>query len=124
MKALYALLRAAPEEGEDGFSDSVSHQLREVFKPDDDAPGRLGQRRPGQKTFRIRVTSGKKELFAKVYSRDGRVTARASFTPRASAVFIPSREALAMHDGFARAYERRELSFDSTYYDLARELST
>jgi hypothetical protein len=124
MKALYALLRAASEESKGDYSDSVAHQLREVFKPDDDALGRLGQRRPGQKTFRIRVVDGKKELFAQVYSRDGRVTGRASLIPQAPAVFIPSREALAMHDGFARAYERRELSFDRTYYDLARELST
>lgn len=123
MKALYAVLRAAAVPDEP-FSASVAHQLREVFKPDDDALGRLGQRRPGQKTFRVRVSDGKEELFAQVYSRDGRVTSRANMSAVPSAVFIPSREALAMHDGFARAYERRELSFDSTYYNLARELST
>ena len=58
MKALYAVLRAAASTDEP-FSTSVSHQLREVFKPDDDALGRLGQRRPSQKTFRIRVSSGR-----------------------------------------------------------------
>src|SRR5262249_27092074 len=41
MKALYALLRAAAST-EEPFSTSVGHQLREVFKPDDDALGRLG----------------------------------------------------------------------------------
>jgi hypothetical protein len=123
MKALYAVLRAAASLPEP-FSASVGHQLREVFKPDDDALGRLGHRRPGHKTFRIRVSSGKRELFTQVYSRDGRVTSRASLVHVPAAVFIPSREALAMHDGFARAYERRELSFDGTYYNLARELTT
>lgn len=121
MKALYAFLRASASE--EPFSTSVSHQLREVFKPDDNALGRLGQRRPGQKTFRIRVSEGKRELFAQVYSREGRVTSRVSLPP-VPAVFIPSREALAMHDGFTRAYELRELSFDGTYYNLARELTT
>lgn len=123
MKALYAFLRAAASVP-DPFPAAVGHQLREVFKPDDDALGRLGQRIPGHKTFRIRVSTGKKELFAQVYSRDGRVTGRASLARAPAAVFIPSREALAMHEGFARAYERRELSFDGTYYNLARELST
>lgn len=123
MKALYALLRAAASTDEP-FSTSVGHQLREVFKPDDDALGRLGQRRPGQKTFRIRVSTRNKELFAQIYSRDGRITSRMSLNHVPAAVFIPSREALAMHDGFARAYERRELSFDGTYYNLARELTT
>jgi hypothetical protein len=123
MKAIYAFLRAAAL-ADEPFSASVGHQLREAFKPDDDALGRLGQRRPGQKTFRIRVSSGKKELFAQVYSRDGRITSRVSLGDVPAAVFIPSREALAMHDGFTRAYERRELSFDGTYYNLARELTT
>jgi len=75
------------------------------------------------------VSSRNKELFAQVYSRDGRkgtayITSRVSLGDAPHAIFIPSREVLAMHDGFARAYERRELSFDATYYNLARELST
>ena len=33
-------------------------------------------------------------------------------------LFIPSREALALFEGFIAAYENRELSFDETYHDL------
>ncbi len=35
----------------------------------------------------------------------------------ASAIFLPTREVLAMYEGFAAAYQDRELSFDETYYD-------
>jgi ABC-type transport system involved in cytochrome c biogenesis ATPase subunit len=41
----------------------------------------------------------------------------------ARALFLPSREVLAMYGGFVKAYEDRELSFDETYYDLCKELS-
>jgi energy-coupling factor transporter ATP-binding protein EcfA2 len=41
---------------------------------------------------------------------------------RARAVFLPSREALSMYPGFVETYERLELSFDETYYDLCKEL--
>jgi hypothetical protein len=39
------------------------------------------------------------------------------------AVFLPSREGLAMFEGFIAAYRQRELSFDETYFDLAVSLS-
>lgn len=42
-------------------------------------------------------------------------------TPRA--IFVPSREALAMYEGFIAAYEQRELSFDETYFDLCKALT-
>ena len=38
-------------------------------------------------------------------------------------LFIPSREAIAMYHGFVDAYDKRELSFDETYYDLCKSLS-
>lgn len=125
MKALYALLRAAQSLPAEPLALSIGHQLREVFKPDDGALGRLGHRRPGQRTFRVRMLDDRdRELYAQVYSRDGRVQTKAGVASPPPAVFLPSREGLAMHDGFASAYEKRELSFDSTYYDLARALST
>jgi len=40
-----------------------------------------------------------------------------------SCIFLPSREALAMYEGFAATYQARELSFDETYFDLAVSLS-
>ena len=52
----------------------------------------------------------------------GRVTRRYAGEPL-DAVFLPSREVLAMYPGFIVAYENRELSFDETYYDICKALS-
>lgn len=124
MKALYGFLRAANASPAKAFNAEVAYQLVQLFRPDDDALGRLGQRRKGQKTFKITVARGKHELSAQVYSGDGRVQTRTSLGDPPSAVFIPAAEALAMHEGFTRVWEQRWLQFDSNYYDLARELST
>jgi hypothetical protein len=49
---------------------------------------------------------------------------RRSLKATPTAVFIPPRDVLAIYEGFASAYEHRELAFDETYYDLCRSLST
>lgn len=38
-------------------------------------------------------------------------------------VFIPEKETLSFHEGFTALYNRREVSFDETYYDLAEALN-
>ena len=40
-----------------------------------------------------------------------------------SSVFLPAREVLSMYPGFIAAYQKRELSFDETYYDLCIALN-
>lgn len=40
-----------------------------------------------------------------------------------SSLFLPPREMLTMYPGFIAAYERRELSFDETFLDLAKNLN-
>ena len=45
------------------------------------------------------------------------------WVPATPSVFLPSREVLAMYEGFVAAYEARELSFDETYYDTCKALS-
>lgn len=42
---------------------------------------------------------------------------------RCPVTFIPSRDALALFEGFIAAYQNRELSLDETYYDLCVALS-
>jgi energy-coupling factor transporter ATP-binding protein EcfA2 len=37
-------------------------------------------------------------------------------------LFFPPREMLSAYEGFAASWERRELSFDKTYYDICRHL--
>lgn len=38
-------------------------------------------------------------------------------------IFIPPNEVLSMYPGFAASYEKRELSFDQTYYDICKALA-
>lgn len=41
----------------------------------------------------------------------------------AKGIFIPPNDVLAMYPGFTASYEKRELSFDQTYYDICKALS-
>lgn len=43
--------------------------------------------------------------------------------PNAKGKFIPPNEVLAMYYGFTASYEKRELSFDQSYYDLCKALA-
>src|SRR5262249_37360603 len=51
-----------------------------------------------------------------------RASAR-GWDPRKQAVFLPSREVLALYEGFIAAYRNRELSFDETYFDACVALN-
>ena len=41
----------------------------------------------------------------------------------APGLFVPPNEVLAIYPGFAASYEKRELAFDQTYFDICRALS-
>lgn len=43
--------------------------------------------------------------------------------PRAHSMFVPSREVLALYEGFIAAYTNRELSIDETYFDACVALN-
>lgn len=121
MKALYATLRAAGDKKSPSDLDArLREKLARVFQPDDLSIGRLGHRRQGQRSARVAVTSGKRVIDYSIYSKTSSVTkVEQTWTSVPSAVFLPSREALAMYEGFIAAYQARELSFDETYFDLA-----
>ncbi len=119
MKALYSALRAVPKEGS---SLELGARLREkfarVFRPDDAQIGRLVQRRPGQGSARIRILGSSGQLGFSIYSKDSSIRIQKNDLEHVpSAIFLPSRELLAMYEGFIAAYQARELSFDETYFD-------
>jgi energy-coupling factor transporter ATP-binding protein EcfA2 len=101
LKLLYVMHRAA-EEGMSAVD--VREKLQSVFKPDH--PGRLVHRRRG-----VNRESTGLRLF-KVHAPK----------PEAPALFIPTREALALFEGFISLYKHREVAFDETYYDLCLAL--
>lgn len=122
MKALYSVVRAVADAG--SAEPAFGAKLAAVFRPDDGVLGRLGHRRPGQRTAKISVVDnagGTADVA--IATKSARVTAALEGLSAPSSVFVPSREALAMYEGFIAAYTKRELAFDETYYDLAVALS-
>ena len=120
MKLLYATLRALKERGQ---PNQLAHRLGEklvrVFRPDDLAIGRLTRRSPGQRTASVSVRDDRGKAFDySIFGRDSslRFNRPPTLPVVPSEIFIPSREALSIFEGFVAAYQARELSFDETYF--------
>ena len=141
MKIIYAILRTfhkLPEgfrsssqtrggEGRIIIKDRLIRKLSRVFLPDEGHVGRLVRRSRGRKSAQISLeasdswkASFKLTTLGNI-SEDGPL--RFTFGPTRPALFVPSCEVLSIYEGFAAAYENRELAFDETYYDLAKALS-
>jgi hypothetical protein len=135
MKALYSVLKGLGPEGPPGTParELLREKLVGVFRPDDGEIRRLVLRSQGRSTGRIRVVFDDEVSVKATISSLGRVVIsnlglpepRNGATPALStpALFLPSREVLAMYEGFIAAYQQRELSFDETYFDTAIALS-
>lgn len=129
IKALYALLKALGPGAQPGVADkeAVRSKLAGVFRPDDNDVRRLVKRLHGKSTARLRLEFDDHEAIRASISTGGSQVISHLTTPttqiESAALFVPSREVLAMYEGFVAAYQRRELSFDETYYDLAVALS-
>jgi ABC-type ATPase involved in cell division len=133
MKLLYSMLRAHREGSQRLVPADVAPALKSklvgVFRPDDGAVGRLVSRGTGRNTASVSLeaTDSPKSSPLECHftvSTLGRLSVGMTSFPRTQpSVFLPSREALAMYEGFVQAYEDRELSFDETYRDLCVQLS-
>jgi predicted ATPase len=119
MKVAYALLEAARTKS------PLAAKLAAVFRPDDDQPGRLVRRVQGHKRARVTLHGddhGSSTEFS--LETGGALEAhRRGWKHTEPAIFLPSREVLAMYEGFIHAYRERELSFDETYFDTCVALS-
>lgn len=134
MKLIYSYLKTAEHRLHNrGFSpDDFEKELREklgaVFNPPgEQQAGRLVRRAVGKSKATVTlhfssryVSSFTLDTLSKVSLVDRGLPTPPNQPP---SVFIPSREALAMFEGFVAAYKNRELSFDETYYDLCVALS-
>jgi AAA domain, putative AbiEii toxin, Type IV TA system len=131
-KALYSVVKGLAAEGAIGVTprEALRAKLAGVFRPDDGDIRRLVGRVHGRATGRIRVDLGGKSVVRVTISTGGRSPISSLGLPTnkkalgVPALFLPSREVLAMYEGFVSAYQRRELSFDETYYDTAVALSS
>lgn len=120
LKLLYVMHRSAESELSVG---TVRNKLQSVFKPDH--LGRLVHRRRGVNTGSARVDLWGGHVRFSISSKASaglRLWKTPNLKPEAPAIFIPTREALALFEGFISLYQNREVAFDETYYDLCLAL--
>lgn len=131
LKLLYTLVKECGETPGNGsvletkkLENRLAEKLAGVFRPDNDRIGRLVQRRKAPGTAEVLATfsNGKKCGF-KLSSQDKISGAKGDVGALQEAAFLPSREVLALYEGFVAAYEKRELSFDETFRDICLALS-
>ena len=127
LKCLAASMKAnaafahSETKSKDKFGDLFTEKLRGYFKPD--ALGHLVNKSgTGAATVRLSFSGtgvleysfGEKASLAK--------TDNNAHIDQPHFVYIPPREMLSLFDGFISLYEKREISFDETYLDLAKAL--
>jgi predicted ATPase len=129
MKLMYAVLKTSEEANKDKVTDrqltmaALKKKLARVFRPDDLQTGRLVRRGVGRRAAQVKMET-MTGAFSFSLSSLGNINVTANTLSQVRpCIFIPSREALAMYEGFIHAYAERELSFDETYYDLCIALS-
>ena len=133
LKVLYSLLKATSSVRPDGDDTSryraqlghaILMKLSGTFRPDSErgVHGSLIRRGAIGSEIQIKSEFG---TMAVQLKEEAAVTNIPRRTPPAMGpvVFIPTNEVLSIYDGFIAAYDRRELSFDETYYDLCVALS-
>jgi len=130
LKLIYCILRAGElyrlkQPAEQGAKPPpyLTNKLNAVFRPDDEKTGRLIRRGAGRRNGSATLRWHRNEKMEIAVSTVGKVTRTLPKNAPPPSIFIPSREVLAMFPGFIAAYEGRELSFDETYYDLAKAMS-
>ena len=118
MKLAYGLARTIRT----GELDQLGTRLLRLFRPDE--LGRLVWRAKGRRKAVVEGTFSGGSTCGFELSNLGRMETSLERTDgKLHPVFLPSRELLAMYEGFIHAYENRELSFDETYFDGCVALS-
>lgn len=100
----------------------LAGKLERVFRPD--SIGRLVHRTTGRAKAKVSmVADGTSVEFS--LSTLGRLSPKSTGSggPVGRCVFLPTREVLALFEGFVALYEARELAFDETYYDTCKLLA-
>jgi len=121
LKLLYVMHRSAENDLSARFT---REKLMSVFKPDH--LGRLVHRRRGVNTALVRVGLWGGHVRFSLSSKASakfRIRKTRDLKAEAPAIFIPTREALALFEGFISLYKNREVAFDETYYDLCLALA-
>jgi predicted ATPase len=119
MKLLYSVLRVAQRQPETlvEAQELLREKLAAVFKPEEDRLEHLlrGQRGPGSE---IAITGDGGETFFTLSEHGDVALALHNWKAGSDSLFLPTRDVLAMYEGFIAAYQNEVLSFDETYYDV------
>lgn len=130
LKVLYALTQWMT--GKNGYDKDTSkhsrayHLLNGLFKPEDGDLSLLMRKHSSSATADIAIEAEQKQSSVRIYADKERRSVDPAIIaqmPNAKGVFIPPNEVLAIYPGFTASYEKRELAFDQTYYDICKSLS-
>ncbi len=129
LKLIYSIMKA----GENGHAKStleassyenrLALKLAGVFKPDEDGINRLLSRAPGMASSSIALATSEGSIGFDITGKNRLRKVKRDAAGATESIFLPSREVLAMYEGFLPSYEKRELAFDETYADLCKALS-
>jgi predicted ATPase len=119
LKLLYSLHTTL----EANSAGDLEGKLERVFRPD--SIGRLVHRSAGRAKAEVEMSVSAEAKLSFTLSNLGRLTVvrPQQFEEAGRCVFMPTREVLALFEGFVALYEARELSFDETYYDTCKLLA-
>jgi predicted ATPase len=138
LKVMAALLKGTKaNQTKDQLENTLAERLIGYFKPEQ--LGRLVQRKRGRGRAEISLTSTSEGFFDDIklhchFSTNS--TSRVQVenyealkkdiqrVNKTSCLYLPPREIISVFEGFIPLYEKREVSFDESYYDLALALST
>lgn len=129
MKLLYSAMKTKEAAQKDSIDDKqrIAARLKEklagVFQPDEKDPRRLVRRQVGRGSAKVAIRAREGKFVFKLTTLGNLTVEVDSLKGVNPSLFIPSREVIAMYHGFVDAYDKRELSFDETYYDLCKSLS-
>ncbi len=130
LKLLYAMTQWAsgrtPNEGKKLKGSSVPPLLHGLFRPEDGDLSLLIRERSGNAMADIELLADGGDWCARIFADENLRSVDPSVIPQmpnAKGIFIPPNEVLAIYPGFTASYEKRELAFDQTYYDICKALS-
>lgn len=123
LKVMYSMLKSAGDTRRLAPEEHLKGVLASNFRPDDNAIQRL-LRTGSEDACSLWVKADGNETHASFNQYgDLRLTVH-QWSTLPNVVYIPARDVLAMYDGFAALYERAEISFDATYYDICIALQS
>lgn len=115
-----ALFNLSASKTKDKFGDLLTDRLMGYFKPD--VPGHLVNKY-GSGTASVKVISDTGDIAYNFGERASLVkTDNNAYIEQPHFIYIPPREMFSLFEGFVSLYERREISFDETYLDLAKAM--